>query len=46
LPAGSNAASNSSATALSSALGNLRKTYVMGDQEIRAVSGIDVEIKK
>src|SRR5690242_21749362 len=24
----------------------LRKTYVMGDQEIRAVSGIDIEIKK
>ena len=25
---------------------DLRKTYVMGDQEIHAVSGIDVEIKK
>lgn len=24
----------------------LRKTYIMGDQEIRAVSGIDIEIKK
>ena len=25
---------------------DLRKTYVMGDQEIHAVSGIDIEIKK
>jgi len=25
---------------------DLRKTYAMGDQEIRAVSGIDIEIKK
>jgi putative ABC transport system ATP-binding protein len=25
---------------------DLRKTYVMGDQEINAVSGIDIEIKK
>ncbi len=25
---------------------DLRKTYVMGDQEINAVSGVDVEIKK
>jgi len=25
---------------------DLRKTYVMGDQEIRAVSGIDIEIKQ
>src|SRR5260370_41064221 len=25
---------------------DLRKTYVMGDQEIHAVSGIDLEIKK
>ncbi len=25
---------------------DLRKTYIMGDQEIHAVSGIDIEIKK
>ena len=25
---------------------DLRKAYVMGDQEIHAVSGIDIEIKK
>src|SRR5213075_2829566 len=25
---------------------DLRKTYIMGDQEINAVSGVDVEIKK
>src|SRR3989441_8377575 len=25
---------------------DLRKTYVMGDQEIHAVSGVDIEIKK
>src|SRR5258708_35667996 len=25
---------------------DLRKTYIMGDQEINAVSGVDIEIKK
>ena len=42
----SSAASSSSATASSSAPAICWKTYVMGDQEIHAVSGIDIEIKR
>ena len=40
------AASSSGATAIIIRTWDLMKTYVMGDQTIHAVSGVDIEIKK